>query len=154
MKPTSNLLRTQLRVLLEQRCSEVGRETALQIGPDVAHFVLFMFGYGEPGFANGAYTSTAEIADARAAVARWLAEGTPVLDGALRGPAHSAAVTSIAAWLQTRCMAGTGYAFLLFGATGPYGLVSSADPADLRATLHEWLDLTDPARPPNGGDAS
>jgi hypothetical protein len=146
-------LRTQLRLLLEQRCSEVGRETALEIGPEIAHFALFMFEFGVAGLANAAYTSTANLTEARAAVTRWLAEGTPARPGALRGPARSAATTSIATWLQTRCMAGTGYAFLLFDATGPYGLVSSADPADVRATLHEWLDLTDPARPPNG-DAS
>lgn len=140
MKPEI-LAETQVRLLLERRCSEIGRRLLGSWGSG-NDFLLVLFDFGEGGFA--AHFSTGSPREARDAVARWLAAG-----GRVEVPAPLPHDLKLS--LAERCRqnadqiaaqlpAGIGFAALVWQGDTNLAYVSTAMRPDMITFFCEWLD--------------
>jgi hypothetical protein len=128
----------QLRLLLERRCSETGRELAQTLKS--AEIFLAMFDLGEAG--NLAWFGTADMVLTRAAVARWVETGT--VEGIRVASEEEAerladAMKAIGDEVRDACLPGAGFALLLFTTERALAYVSNGNREDVREGLREWL---------------
>lgn len=133
---TTAITELQLRLVLEQQCSELARELAQTCG---GAFALFLFDFGHGG--HGAFSALGEPGLVRLGVERFVREGCAPLDGTpTQEEALRASARRLAQNLRQRCATGVGFALLLLADDGaPLTYLSSAVRDDVRRFLREWL---------------
>jgi hypothetical protein len=133
------LAATQVRLILERQCADLGREIHAAVKGD-AHFILFLVDLGADG--NLAFFSNAKPSATVARLRCWLDAGGIVPAIPASAEQHARAVEDMRALgknLAHRIPAGVGFALLLWSGETALAYASSCDREDMKKVVDEWL---------------